>query len=362
MAKFKRPIAHNKNQILRQNLAAPPFEGFPLDHPESVHPAEGLVVKNRQPQKNPVNRGLITRRDDDKQQNIYIGLQDHDETIQYYFDNVIKPSVVTNAERINVPLVYGAPERWKGVQKDGYYRDKEGKIQTPLIMFKRDSVERRRDLGKKMDANNPQLQYVFQSKYTSRNQYDNFSILQNRTPQKEFFAVAVPDYVRLKYSFIIWTDYVAQMNKLVESINYASDSYWGDEDRFKFNARIDSFSNTVEVAQGTNRMVKTTFGLDLQGYIVPDAMNVQLNSHPGKFFSKSVVTMQENIEEINTQGTTSREEARKGAQIIGNKGSGISQVGIDGVTNPDSGASDGDGIGYDNVEGSNDNTVENTDN
>ena len=38
------------------------------------------------------------------------------------------------------------PERWKGVQQDGYYRDKEGKIQTPLIMFKRDSVEKRRDL------------------------------------------------------------------------------------------------------------------------------------------------------------------------------------------------------------------------
>ena len=199
--------------------------------------------------------------------------------------------------------------------------------------------------------NNPQLQYVFQSKYTRRNQYDNFSILQNRAPQKEFYAVAVPDYVRLKYSFIIWTDYVAQMNKLVEAINYTSDSYWGDPERFNFNARIDSFANTVEVAQGNNRMIKTNFGL-----------NVQLNSHPSKFFSKSVVTMQENIIGLDTQGTTSREEVRKGAQVIGNKGSGISQVGIDGVINPDSGAADGDGIGYDNVEGPNDNTVEHTDN
>ena len=291
MAKFKRPIAHNKNQILRQNLAAPPFEGFPLDHPESVHPAEGLVVKNRQPQKNPVNRGLITRRDDDKQQNIYIGLQDHDETIQYYFDNVIKPSVVTNAERINVPLVYGAPERWKAVQKDGYYRDKEGKIQTPLIMFKRDKVEKRRDLGNKLDGNNPQLYYTFQEKYTKRNHYDNFSVLQNAIPQKEFHAVVVPDYVKLDYSCVIWCDYVAQMNKIIEAINYAADSYWGDIERFKFHAKIDSYNNTTEISQGENRIVKTNFGINLQGYLIPDSLNKDLTKQPQKFFSKSRIVI-----------------------------------------------------------------------
>ena len=44
-------------------------------------------------------------------------------------------------------------------------------------------------------------------------------------------------------------------------------------------ARIDTFSNSVEVSQGSNRVVKTTFGLDLQGYIVPDAMSVKLASN-----------------------------------------------------------------------------------
>jgi hypothetical protein len=86
----------------------------------------------------------------------------------YYFNNVIKPSVIINGNRIDVPLIYGSPERWKGVQKDGYFRDKEGKIQTPLIMFKRDSVEKRRDLGNKMDANNPQLQYISRKIYKKK--------------------------------------------------------------------------------------------------------------------------------------------------------------------------------------------------
>ena len=304
--KFKRPLPLRQNERLRESLNAPQFEGFPV---------EGLAPSNRQPQKSsstkkPINRGEITRRDDDDINDISVSLQDHDEAIMYYFNNVIKPSVVTNGNRINVPLIYGSPERWKSVQRDGYYRDKEGKIQTPLIMFKRNSVEKRRALGNKMDANNPQLYYVFQSAYNKRNQYDNFSVLQGRTANKEFHAVVVPDFVRLKYSFIIWCDYVSQMNKIVEAINYSSDSYWGDAERFKFNARIDTFTNRVEVAQGSNRMIKTDFGLDLQGYIVPDAMNKELAKKPQKFFSKSAVVF--NTEIVTTTGPSkSREEIRK---------------------------------------------------
>ena len=73
------------------------------------------------------------------------------------------------------------------------------------------------------------------------------------------------------------------MNKLIEAINFTSDSYWGDPERFKFNARIDSFTNRVEVQQGRNRVVKTEFGLDLQGYIITDAMSAQLAKKPPKF-------------------------------------------------------------------------------
>ena len=323
--KFKRPLPLRQNERLRESLNAPQFEGFPV---------EGLAPSNRQPQKSsstkkPINRGEITRRDDDVVNDVSIGLQDHDEAIQYYFDKVIKPSVVTNGTRIAVPLIYGNPERWKGVQRDGYYRDKTGKIQTPIIMFKRDSIQKRRDLGNKMDANNPQLYYVYQSKYNKRNQYDNFSVLQNRVPNKEFHAVVVPDFVRLKYSFIIWTDFIAQNNKIVEAINYASDAYWGDEERFKFNARIDSFTNTVDVVQGRNRMIKTNFELDLQGYIVSDAMSTAIAKKPQKFFSKSTVVF--NTEIITTSGPAkTREEVREesGEYKVGRNGEGIGYEGI----------------------------------
>ena len=311
--KFLRPIPQRENEKLRANLSAPDI----LNPSNPSFPVEGIVSSNRQPQKSsstkkPINRGKITRRDDDKIKDISVGLQDHDEAIKYYFDNIIQPSIVINGDRLNVPLIYGSPERWKGVQRDGYYRDKEGKIQTPIVMFKRNSVEKRRDLGNKMDANNPQLYHTFQTNYNKRNQYDNFSVMQGRTPNKEFHAVVIPDYVKLKYSFIIWTDYVAQMNKIVEAINYASDSYWGDEERFKFNAKIDTFTNKVEVSQGSNRMVKTDFGLELQGYIIPDAMNTAIAKKPQKFFSTSAVSFKTEV--VTTTGPVkTREEIRKEA-------------------------------------------------
>ncbi len=81
------------------------------------------------------NRGTITSRKDDTVQDISIGLQDHDEAIMYYFNNVIKPSVIINDNRTNVPVVYGSPERWKGVQRDGYFRDQEAQ-QTQETYYK----------------------------------------------------------------------------------------------------------------------------------------------------------------------------------------------------------------------------------
>ena len=336
MTDFKRPIPNRQNELLRKNLSAPAYDldsladkserGSSLARESSKLETNEFPIKGLAPDRKPpgllkdkVNRADVTRRDQDTTKDITIGIQDHDEAIQYYFDNVIKPSVVMNGERIDVPLIYGSPERWKGVQRDGYFRDKNGKIQTPLIMFKRNTIEKRRDLGKKMDANNPQLQYTFQKKYTRRNQYDNFSVLQDRIPQRELHAVVIPDYVIINYNFIIWTDFVSHNNKIVEAINYASDSYWGDFERFKFNARIDSFANKIEITQGSNRAVKTDFSLKLQGYIIPDAMGASIKQHPLRSFTKAQVNISENVEIVDLENDRPRHKINK----VGDGGAGI---------------------------------------
>ena len=294
----RKPIPASGYDRLRDNLSSGFANGFPV---------KGFPNPDNRAS---INKGRQTTRRDDTVQDISIGLQDHDEAIMYYFNNVIKPSVIINGNRSNVPIIYGAPERWKSVQKDGFYRDKEGKIQVPLIMFKRDTVEKRRDLGNKVDGNNPQLYYTFAQRYNKRNQYDNFNILQNRIPQKEFHTVVIPDFVKLTYTCTIWTDYVAQMNDLIESINYASDTYWGDKERFKFNARIDTYNNTTEISQGDNRVVKTDFGLNIQGYLIPDSINKELVKKPQKYFSKSVVVFNDELIIEPTGEALTREQVR----------------------------------------------------
>jgi hypothetical protein len=242
------------------------------------------------------NRALETSQNDGKNtSDFYWGLESIDDAIFYYFENVIKPTVISNGDMVDVPVIYGLGERWKMAQKDGYYRDNKGKIQTPLVMLKRESIEKRRDLGNKLDANNPQLYIMYQEKYTKKNQYDNFALLTNRVPVKEYTATVVPDYVTLNYQGIIWTDYVSHLNKVIEAINYASDSYWGDEERFKFMAQIDEFSNILELSPNDTRVIRANFSLKLQGYIIPENIQKQLKEHSSRLFSKAQIEIKSSL-------------------------------------------------------------------
>ena len=207
-----------------------------------------------------------------------IGIQDIDEAVFYYFTNVIKPFVIHNGDRLEVPIIYGSPEKWKSFQKDGYYRDVQGRIMLPLIMFKRDNIEKVRSISNKLDANNPHNVSIQSKKYSSKNAYNNFDILNDIKPEKVNYAVVVPDYLTLTYSCAINTYYMAQLNKIIEAIEYASDSYWGDPQRFQFRAMIDSFSTTTELSDSKERVVSSTFSIKLNGYIIPDTIQKDLTA------------------------------------------------------------------------------------
>jgi hypothetical protein len=227
---------------------------------------------------------------DDTTKPFTVGLQDIDESIMYYFQNVIRPFVYQNGVRIEVPVIYGSPEKWKSVQKDGYYKDKNGAIMAPLIMFKRDTIDKNRSLTNKLDANTPHLYATWKKNYNPKNAYSNFNVLTNRIPTEQFVVSVVPDYVTLTYNCSIQTYYIDQLNKIIEAINYASDSYWGDPERFKFKASIDSYSTTVEISDNTNRIVKGSFSIKLFGYMIPDTIQKEVTAIK-KYNSKSQVVI-----------------------------------------------------------------------
>jgi len=212
---------------------------------------------------------------DKKVKDITIGIYDIDEAISYYFNQVIKPKVDDGGENIDVPIIYGSPERWNSIQKSGAFRDKRGKIQIPLIMYRRTNLERVEGMmGNKIDAADPNgIVRQFATTYNSKNRYDRWNILQGVKPSKAYHNVIIPDYVKLTYDVIVWTEYVAQQNKIIEDINYNANSYWGDKNSFKFLAMMDSFTTENSLEQGVDRSIRANFSMTLNGYIIPD--NVQ---------------------------------------------------------------------------------------
>jgi hypothetical protein len=222
-------------------------------------------------------RANDVRRDDDKLKDLTIGLYDIDYAIKYYFEEVIKPEIVEFGNKVKVPVIYGSSEKWKNVQADGYFRDNNGKIQSPLIAYKRTSITKNRGLANKVDANFPNLYYNQEVKYTQSNRYDQFSRLTNSKPTKTYINTVVPDYIDVTYDVIIWTDYIEGMNKLVESVMYTEGSYWGDVEKFKFRSKIDSFTNTTDLLQDADRIVRTSFQLTIFGQIVPDILAKELS-------------------------------------------------------------------------------------
>jgi hypothetical protein len=207
-----------------------------------------------------------------------IGIQDIDEAVMYYIQNEIQPFVIQNEERLSVPLIYGSPEKWKSFQKDGYYRDLNGRIMAPLMMIKRNTIDKIRSITNKLDANNPHNIAVFGQKYSKKNEYSSFNTLNNNKPNKTYYTTVVPDYLSITYDCVLFTYYNDQLAKLIEMMEYASDSYWGNPDRFKFKVNIDSFSTVSELSDNAERVVRATFSLKLFGYIIPDIPQRDLNA------------------------------------------------------------------------------------
>ena len=288
MAKrYRKPVPKSQRE-LSEGLQEP-YEMSPDGNPNLANTSNQTIPVNEANLN--FNRSEKMSFKGDKEKIFSIGIKDLDETIMYYFENVIRPTVIQNNERIPVPIIYGSPERWKSVQKDAYYRDSKGAIMMPIIMFKRDNLEKNRSLSRKLDSNQPNLYTFWQKSFNQNNMYSNFNLLNNRIPTRQYIANVIPDYVNLTYSCIIQTYYVEQLNKIIEAINYASDSYWGNPDRFKFQARIDSFATVTELQQSQERLVRGTFQLNLYGYLLPEVIQKDLNSIK-KVNSKSKIIFQ----------------------------------------------------------------------
>jgi hypothetical protein len=239
-------------------------------------------------QKNIV-RAEQTRRDNDVVKGPNADLYQIDYNIKWYLENVIKPTVSDAGRFVDVPVMYASPEKWSSIQRQGFMRDDKGKIMTPVIAFSRTSLDSRADMPKNKVFHEEENRIRFSTKYTKQNKYDKFSVLYGQIPQEEYYTVHVPDYINVNYDFIIWCDYIEQLNKVVEKIVYYQGMAWGDT--YKYMTKVDAHSFETANNQGEDRISRATFSLKAQAYII----NNELSDRPAveKHHSRTKVVLGE---------------------------------------------------------------------
>jgi len=215
-----------------------------------------------------LNKAKQVRRDQDNVKNISVGIYDVDSAFKTFLEKDVKPTIEDDGRFYPVPVMYASPEKWASAQRDGFMRDDNGMILTPVISFKRNNLSINTELSKLKVAQNEDAHQMFERKYTQANRYDQFSILTNQQPVREFMSVERPDYVNLEYEVVVWCDYMEQVNKIVEQIIYFQGRSFGD--RYKFVIKGDSYSFETVSEMGQDRITRANISLVAKAYIVPE--------------------------------------------------------------------------------------------
>ena len=207
--------------------------------------------------------------------NYAITLKDVDTAVLSHVKNVMKPIVREANETFKIPVYYGNEERWKSARKRGVLRDKNNALILPLIMLRRTELSRNDLSGQAFshDVKSKYINVVRNAGWSKDNQYDRFSVQQGSKPAYENIVTGMPNYSDITYEFVLWTNFIEQMNPLVESFVDQSHTYWGDGTKNKFLCNIDSISDASEMNQDGERFIKSTFSVTSKAYLLPEYIN-----------------------------------------------------------------------------------------
>ena len=216
----------------------------------------------------PVNRAYETRRDDDSFVNSKITLYDIDYAIMWWIEHRIKPYVIENDRRIDVAVKFASGEVAQDVQRDGYLRDSSNVLMSPLIVVRRTSVDEADDFKGLHLEDTPFANRIVQRTTRQRRSAEPIDALINVKKSETTYLTAIPRSVRVSYDLLIWTDYITQMNHVVQDVVQTSGYSWGDT--WKFDTVVESTSFETEVSLGERRAVRTNMSLNVRGYLLDD--------------------------------------------------------------------------------------------
>jgi hypothetical protein len=304
-----------------------------------------------------------------------VGIEDIDRAIFELFNVRLAFETKVNSQTTRVPVIFASGERFALTRRDNPLRDKNNVLILPLISIKRGTIGHKtqtdvfgtainiRQTGdyfikKKLDESDRDYQKVVNSlglknqrDVATRSHFENtespaqgvvpgtvasrrqgyplsfsskdkYKPLSNNLTNNiyEYITVPYPKFVGITYNVIFWTQYMQQMNQMIESMMMKFD---GQAPEFQittpkgytFTAFVqNTFSADDNFSEFTNdeRVIKSGFDIKVPGYIIaPD--------HPGlpSPFRRFVSAPQINFEvwEQNAQLVEER-EAQNSSEIL----------------------------------------------
>jgi len=217
------------------------------------------------------NRADQIRRDDDVIRSPKRTIYDIDYALKYYIDTQIQPQIRSDQSLISVPVIFANGEKADNVRRLGYLRDEKGKLQSPVIMIKRNSVQER-DTYKTLDVNRHYSgnQLIYKQRYNKRNQYQDQLFpppLTTDAGSQEIFVIDIPKYVTIEYEIMLWCDFSTQMNDLIDQFLPYNRYAWGNESN-TFHVSMGSVSFETTNTTGEDRLVRATMPLTVLGTLL----------------------------------------------------------------------------------------------
>lgn len=180
-----------------------------------------------------------------------VTLQDIDTCIYRQFTGKNQFQVKERGVLKKVPVQYSDPESWATMQKEGFLRDKNGKMQVPLLTYLRNSVEQ--DVG----------WCGYKANYYRPNTLKKELVQDTHTGKS--YEYSVPEILKVSYDVALYTNFLTHTTEIIQHIVQIQNNYWGDMEGLRFYAKVDSISTSSHTTKTKDKLVKTSFKVTLTG-------------------------------------------------------------------------------------------------
>lgn len=196
----------------------------------------------------------------------YISIQQIDQTILNYIQNIMKPSIEDHSGNINqVPVIYHGAQKWVQIRRRTHLVNENGISIYPVISFSRTNTKMK---------DQPSINKAWAMFHRNFIQVDNKMTQNKPGVRPTYFKINIPIQVECDYQFQIYTNTNWQMNQVIETFMIHNRLWWIIDD-YRVKVTFGDFSNTQQIQTGTQRLIKAQFSCETSSMIYPKDLRIE---------------------------------------------------------------------------------------